>query len=132
MLEEASAKGMEGDPRAMEELLTLCARLEAKNEKDFGGRRLPPEMWQKIVDENLDQNDLFALAMTCRFFRETGIRTRLALGATETAERKRRGVATSTSSIGSTSNGMRATTRSLITAMWSLVTATEATTRRSS
>ena len=70
--------------------------------------------------------------MTCRFFRETGIRTRLALGATETAERKRRGVATSTSSIGSTSNGMRATTRSLITAMWSLVTATEATTRRSS
>ena len=70
VLEEASAKGMEGDPRAMEELLTLCARLEAKNEKDFGGRRLPPEMWQKIVDENLDQNDLFALAMTCRFFRE--------------------------------------------------------------
>ena len=70
VLEEASAKGMEGDPRAKEELLTLCARLEAKNEKDFGGRRLPPEMWQKIVDENLDQNDLFALAMTCRFFRE--------------------------------------------------------------
>ena len=70
LLERASAKGMEGDPRAMEELLTLCARLEAKNEKDFGGRRLPPEMWQKIVDENLDQNDLFALAMTCRFFRE--------------------------------------------------------------
>ena len=69
LLERASAKG-KSDPRAMEELLTLCARLEAKNEKDFGGRRLPPEMWQKIVDENLDQNDLFALAMTCRFFRE--------------------------------------------------------------
>ena len=46
----------------------MCARLEAKNEKLL--RRLPPELWQKIVDENLHQNDLLALAMTCRFFRE--------------------------------------------------------------
>ena len=54
--------------RAMEELLSLCGKLEAKNEKHF--RRLPPELWQKIVDDNVQQNDLFALAMTCRFFRE--------------------------------------------------------------
>ena len=32
--------------------------------------RLPPELWQKILDENVQQNDLLALAMTCRFFRE--------------------------------------------------------------
>ena len=48
--------------------LALCTDFEAKNEKLL--RRLPPELWQKILDENLHQNDLFALAMTCRFFRE--------------------------------------------------------------
>ena len=47
-------------------LPTVCVKLEAKNEKLLG--RLPPEMWQKILDEYLDQNDLLALAMTCRFF----------------------------------------------------------------
>ena len=65
--EEASAKG-KGNVRAKEELLTLCADFEAKNEKLL--RRLPPELWQKILDENVQQNDLLALAMTCRFFRE--------------------------------------------------------------
>ena len=44
-----------------QELRSVCARLEAKNEKTFGGCRLPPELWQKIIDENLHQNDLFAL-----------------------------------------------------------------------
>ena len=63
----ASAKG-KGNAGAKEELLALCARLEAKNEKLLG--RLLPELWQKIVDEYLHQNDLLALAMTCRFFRE--------------------------------------------------------------
>ena len=58
-----------GIARAKQELLTLCARLEAKNEKLLG--RLLPELWQKIVDEYLDQNDLLAFAMTCRFFRDT-------------------------------------------------------------
>ncbi|WZN63976.1 hypothetical protein HKI87_08g55300 [Chloropicon roscoffensis] len=53
---------------ARRELLTLCARLEAKNDKLL--RRLPAELWQKILDENVQQNDLLALAMTCRFFRE--------------------------------------------------------------
>ena len=52
-----------------QELRSVCAKLEAKNEKLLG--RLPPEMWQKILDEYLDQNDLLALAMTCRFFRDT-------------------------------------------------------------
>ncbi|WZN65931.1 putative ankyrin repeat protein [Chloropicon roscoffensis] len=64
---EASAKG-KGNARAKEELLTLCADFEAKNEKLL--RRLPPELWQKILDENVQQNDLLALAMTCRFFRK--------------------------------------------------------------
>ncbi|WZN64459.1 hypothetical protein HKI87_09g60150 [Chloropicon roscoffensis] len=49
-------------------LPSVCAALEAKNRKLLG--KLPPELWQKIVDENVHQNDLFALAMTCRFFRE--------------------------------------------------------------
>ncbi|WZN66038.1 hypothetical protein HKI87_14g76010 [Chloropicon roscoffensis] len=68
LLEEASAKG-EGNARAKEELMTLCTDFEAKNEKLLG--RLLPELWQKIVDEYLHQNDLIALAMTCRFFRDT-------------------------------------------------------------
>ena len=52
----------------MQDLRAVCAKLEAKNEKLF--RRLPPELWEKIVDEHLDQNDELAFAMTCRFFRE--------------------------------------------------------------
>ena len=67
LLERARAKG-KGNARAKKELLTLCADFEAKNEKLLG--RLLPELWQKIVDENVQQNDLLALAMTCRFFRE--------------------------------------------------------------
>ena len=53
---------------AKKELVTLCADFEAKNEKLLG--RLLPELWLKIVDENVQQNDLLALAMTCRLFRE--------------------------------------------------------------
>ena len=51
-----------------QELRSVCADLEAKNEKLL--RRLPPELWQKILHENLHPNDLLALAMTCKFFRE--------------------------------------------------------------
>ena len=52
-------------------LLASCAKLEAKNEERLSHfRRLPAELWQKIVDENVHQNDMVALAMTCRFFRE--------------------------------------------------------------
>ncbi|WZN64194.1 putative ankyrin repeat protein [Chloropicon roscoffensis] len=68
LLERARAKG-KGNARAKKELVTLCADFEAKNDKLL--RRLPPELWHKILDENLHQNDLLALAMTCRFFRDT-------------------------------------------------------------
>ena len=54
---------------AKEDLLTLRGRMEAENRNELLGK-LPPELWQKIIDENLHQNDLLALAMTCRFFRE--------------------------------------------------------------
>ncbi|WZN64898.1 hypothetical protein HKI87_10g64550 [Chloropicon roscoffensis] len=54
---------------ARRELLALCADFEAKNEELF--RRLPPELWEKIVYENVQQNDVLALAMTCRFFRDS-------------------------------------------------------------
>ncbi|WZN64896.1 putative ankyrin repeat protein [Chloropicon roscoffensis] len=64
---ERARKGKD-NARAKKELVTLCARLEAKNEKLLG--RLLPELWQKIVHEYLHPNDLLALAMTCRFFRE--------------------------------------------------------------
>ncbi|WZN61918.1 hypothetical protein HKI87_05g34540 [Chloropicon roscoffensis] len=67
ILEVANARA---EGTAKEDLRAVCATLEAKNQKNFGGRRLPREMWQKIFDENLHQNDLLALAMTCRFFRK--------------------------------------------------------------
>ncbi|WZN66044.1 hypothetical protein HKI87_14g76070 [Chloropicon roscoffensis] len=51
------------------ELRSVCAELEAKN-RDELLKKLPPELWSKIVDESVQQNDLIALAMTCRFFRE--------------------------------------------------------------
>ncbi|WZN65487.1 hypothetical protein HKI87_12g70460 [Chloropicon roscoffensis] len=63
------ARKGKGNARAKKELLTLCADFEAKNEKLLG--RLLPELWQKIVDEYLDQNDLIAFSLTCRFFRDT-------------------------------------------------------------
>ena len=52
------------------EVATLEAELEAKDEEELLGR-LPPELWQKIIDdEDVQQNDVVALASTCRFFRE--------------------------------------------------------------
>ena len=57
LLEKASAKG-KNDARAKKELLALCSRLEAKNEKNL--TRLLPELCSKIVDEYLHQNDLLA------------------------------------------------------------------------
>ena len=53
------------------EVATLEAELEAKDEEELLGR-LPAELWQKIIDdENVQQNDVVALAMTCRLFRDT-------------------------------------------------------------
>ena len=55
---------------AKEDLLTLRGRMESEN-RDELLVKLPAEVWEKIVDENVQQNDLLALAMTCRFFRDT-------------------------------------------------------------
>ena len=70
---EAEAEGermvLEAKKALDQHLPTVCAKLEAKNQKLLG--RLLPELWQKILDEYLDQNDLLALTMTCRFFRDT-------------------------------------------------------------
>ena len=47
------------------------AKVDEADKEEVVCFRLPPELWEKIVDENLHQNDLLALAMTCRFFRDT-------------------------------------------------------------
>ena len=85
MLEEASAKGKELVRKAEEEaerlkreaedtlapqLYRACADIEAANRAELL-KKLPPELWEKIVDESVQQNDMIALAMTCRFFRDT-------------------------------------------------------------
>ncbi|WZN62372.1 ANK_REP_REGION domain-containing protein [Chloropicon roscoffensis] len=53
----------------MQALRATCTELEAKNHDELL-KKLPDELWEKIVDENIEQNDLLALASTCRFFRE--------------------------------------------------------------
>ena len=76
MEREASKRAMLDLDRTLSEaeqsfrpkLRSVCADLEAKNDKLL--RRLPPELWQKIIDENVQQNDMVALALTCKFFRE--------------------------------------------------------------
>ena len=73
----ARAKAKELEERLVREakealaqrLPSVCADLEAENRDELTGK-LPPELWEKILDENVQQNDLLALAMTCRFFRE--------------------------------------------------------------
>eukprot|EP00215_Chloropicon_roscoffensis_P002615 CAMPEP_0198474720 /NCGR_PEP_ID=MMETSP1456-20131121/40456_1 /TAXON_ID=1461544 ORGANISM="Unidentified sp., Strain RCC1871" /NCGR_SAMPLE_ID=MMETSP1456 /ASSEMBLY_ACC=CAM_ASM_001119 /LENGTH=209 /DNA_ID=CAMNT_0044201417 /DNA_START=54 /DNA_END=681 /DNA_ORIENTATION=- len=56
---EAEAEGermvLEAKKALDQHLPTVCAKLEAKNQKLLG--RLLPELWQKILDEYLDQND---------------------------------------------------------------------------
>ena len=52
-----------------QQLPIVCADLEAENHDELM-EQLPLELWEKIVDEYVQQNDLLALAMTCRFFRE--------------------------------------------------------------
>ena len=66
--EARSRKDAHAERVARRDLLSLCADFEAKNENLLNC--LPPELWSKIVDEILHQNDELALAMTCRFFRE--------------------------------------------------------------
>ena len=67
------AQGNKAVREAMESLMrslrAVCAKLEAKSRNELL-KKLPPEMWQKIV-YNVHQNDLLALSMTCRFLRDT-------------------------------------------------------------
>ncbi|WZN66382.1 putative ankyrin repeat protein [Chloropicon roscoffensis] len=53
-----------------QQLPIVCADLEDENHDELM-EQLPLELWEKIVDEYVQQNDLLALAMTCRFFRDT-------------------------------------------------------------
>ena len=52
----------------------LLERLLGKRHEDRRSERslldkLPPEVWEKILDE-LDENDLFPLALSCKYFRQ--------------------------------------------------------------
>ena len=69
MKAEGNKAVREATESLMQALRGACADIEAKNRNELL-KKLPEELWSKIVDENLDQNDLLALAMTCRFFRE--------------------------------------------------------------
>ena len=66
VLARARAEG-EDDGCAGQELVSVCEKLEAENELNLG--RLPPEMWAKVTD-HFENDDLFAFAMTCGFFRK--------------------------------------------------------------
>ena len=68
LVREAEVKAKLLEQPFLQDMRPVCADIQAKNEKLL--RRLPPELWDKILDGNLHQNDLLAFAMTCRFFRE--------------------------------------------------------------
>ena len=44
-----------------------CSAREAENAKRLD--KLPPEVWEKVLD-NLESDDLFPLALSCRYFRQ--------------------------------------------------------------
>jgi len=48
-------------------LKDVCSAREIENAKDLD--KLPPELWEKILD-HLDENDLFPLGLSCKYFRE--------------------------------------------------------------
>ena len=66
LVREAEVKAKLLEQPFLQDMRPVCADIQAKNEKLL--RRLPPELWDKILDEYLHQNDHLALAMTCRFF----------------------------------------------------------------
>ena len=66
LVREAEVKAKLLEQPFLKDMRPVCADIQAKNEKLL--RRLPPELWDKILDEYLHQNDHLALAMTCRFF----------------------------------------------------------------
>ena len=45
----------------------MCSVIEVENSKRLD--KLPQEVMEKILDE-LDENDLFPLALSCRYFRQ--------------------------------------------------------------
>ena len=71
-MEKRTAKIMKlVEKLSVEEMLELgkeiVAGQEVGNAKHLD--KLPPKVWEKILDE-LDENDLFPLAMSCRYFRQ--------------------------------------------------------------
>ena len=49
-------------------LKDMCSAREVENAKRLL-EKLPPEVWEKILDE-LEEDDLFPLALSCRYFRQ--------------------------------------------------------------
>ena len=68
--EKAERLKREAEEYLAKHIPSVCADLEDENRNELLGK-LPLELWEKIVDEYVQQNDLLALAMTCRFFRDT-------------------------------------------------------------
>ena len=67
-LEEQLGPLRRGEEQVQQSLLAKIKRLEeVKNAQRLG--KLPQEVWAKVLDE-LGENDLFPLALSCRFFRQ--------------------------------------------------------------
>ena len=54
-------------PAKRKRLKDVCATRKVENTQRLD--KLPPEVWEKIFG-NLDENDLFPLALSCRYFRQ--------------------------------------------------------------
>ena len=67
-LEEQLGPLRREEEQVQQSLLTKIKRLtEVENAQRLG--KLPQKVWEKVLDE-LDENDLFPLALSCRFFRQ--------------------------------------------------------------
>ena len=75
MKEQGNKAVHEATESLMQDLRSVCKDLEAENCNELL-KKLPEEVWEKIVkiidneNEYVQQNDMVALASTCRFFRE--------------------------------------------------------------
>ena len=69
-IEKAKELVREAEEYLAKHMPSVCDDLEDENRDELMDQ-LPAELWEKIVDEYVQQNDLLALAMTCRFFRDT-------------------------------------------------------------
>ena len=70
MKEQGNNALREATESLMQDLRSVCKDIEAENRNELL-KKLPKELWEKIVGEHVQQNDRVALAMTCRFFRDT-------------------------------------------------------------